>query len=297
MKFINRNLTYIAAGCAALVIGIAATAAFGQVTIGKASGVGEHKAGNRTFCSGEHWGDSDRVSFRDLREMTMSATGSLRVDAGTNGGISVIGEDRNDILVRACVQAWGDSAEAAKNAVAAVKVNTLGEITAESSAGNKNWSVSYQILVPRTTNLDLKANNGGINISGTDSTAEFETRNGGINLQNLAGSVKGRTTNGGVNVTLAGSTWKGSGLDLQTTNGGIKLTMPENYAANIETGTVNGGFRSEIPAINVTTENLKGAEWGERSRTRRINTAINGGGAPIRVITTNGGVNISTTDY
>lgn len=295
MKFINRNLKYIAAACAALFIGIVATSAFGQVSVGKAKTVGEHKSGSRTFCSDDHWGESDRVSFRELREMTLASTGSLRVDAGTNGGISVKGEDRNDILVRACVQAWGDTDEAAKNAVAAVKVNTAGEIGAESSAGNKNWSVSYQILVPRMTNLDLRANNGGINISGTDGTAEFETRNGGINLQNIAGNVKGRTTNGGVNVALAGTTWKGSGLDVQTTNGGVKLSLPENYAAQIETGTVNGGFRSDIPALNVTTEDIKGDSWG-RSRSRRITTSINGGGAPIRVITTNGGVNISTTN-
>jgi hypothetical protein len=63
--------------------------------------------------------------------------------------------------------------------------------------------------------------------------------------------------------------------------------MPETYAARIETGTVNGGFKSDIAALNV--------ERTERTRGARINTEINGGGAPIRLITTNGGVKISSS--
>ena len=129
-----------------------------------------------------------------------------------------------------------------------------------------------------------------------DGSSEFETVNGGINISNVSGSVKGRTTNGGVNVALTGASWRGSGLDVITTNGGVNITLPENYAATVETGTVNGGFKSDIPSLNVTEENIKGADWTTRSRSKRITTALNGGGAPIRVITTNGGVKINSAD-
>ncbi len=131
-------------------------------------------------------------------------------------------------------------------------------------------------------------------MSNVDGTAEFTTINGGVNLTSVSGSVKGRTTNGGVNVSLTGTSWKGSGLDVETKNGGVNLTLPANYTANIETGTVNGGYKSDIPALNITTEDLKGPD--NRSRTRRINTNLNGGGAPIRLITTNGGVKINSAE-
>ena len=72
--------------------------------------------------------------------------------------------------------------------------------------------------------------------------------------------------------------------------------MPESYAANVETGTVNGGFRSDIPSLNVTQEDVKGDSWSAKSRSKRIQTALNGGGAPIRVITTNGGIQINSAD-
>jgi len=297
MNYISRNLKYIAAATLAAVIGITAVSAFGQESKDKEKSKEhstEFKVKSRAFCENNNWSNGDKVSTSDLRETTVASTGSIRVDAGQNGGITVKGEDRSDVLVRACVQAWGISEDAAKSAAAAITINTSGEIRADGPSGDRNWSVSYQILVPRATNTRLKAHNGGISLSGVDGNADFETINGGVNINNAAGDVKGRTANGGVNVTLSGNSWKGSGLDVQTTNGGVNLTIPENYAANVETGTVNGGYKSDLPSLSVTTENLKGSD--RYSRARRINTNLNGGGAPIRVVTTNGGVKISTAE-
>jgi len=291
MNFISRNLRYIAVLCIAIVIGVAAASAFGQDAAYKYKNK-DHQSKERSFCSNDSWSNGDRVSFRDLREMTIPATGSLTVDSGQNGGISVIGSDRSDIVVRACVQTWGSTDEAAKAAASNIRISTTGTVKAEGS-GERNWSVSFQLLVPRSINLDLSAHNGGISVSETNGSTQFETVNGGVHLANLSGDVKGRTTNGGVHIVLSGASWRGSGLDVTTTNGGVHISMPENYAAHVEMGTVNGGFHSDIPALNITTENLKGDDWGH-SRAKRIETNFNGGGPPIKVATTNGGVHISS---
>jgi hypothetical protein len=289
MNFIARNLKHIATGTIALAIGITGVTAFGQ---DKAKGNHGNRE-NRAFCSdNDNWTSDDKVSARDLREMSIAATSSLSVDSNQNGGISVRGEQRSDILIRACVNAWGRTEAAAKAVAAGVRISTSGTVTAENTSDD-NWSVSYQILVPRNTSLDLKAHNGGISIAGVDGTLEFETTNGGVNLKDVSGNVRGRTTNGGVNVVLSGTSWRGSGLDVTTTNGGVNMTMPAGYAANVETGTVNGGFHSNIPALNVDTDRSNGYSHG---RSKRINATINGGGAPIRVVTTNGGVRINTGD-
>lgn len=251
----------------------------------------EHKY--KEFCSNNNWSNGDKVSVNDLRESTISAGGSLNIDAGRNGGIAVKGENRSDVLLRACVQAWGISDEAAKGIASNIKINTSGGIVKAEGPEENGWSVSFEARVPMNTNLKLNAHNGGISISSVDGNLEFETMNGGVNLSNVAGDVRGRTTNGGVNVSLSGNTWKGGGLDVQTTNGGVNLSLPEGYAANIETGTVNGGFKSDIPALNITTEDVKG-NWGNRPK--QVNTSINGGGAPIKVITKNGGIRIGTSN-
>ncbi|MEO8574660.1 MAG: DUF4097 family beta strand repeat-containing protein [Pyrinomonadaceae bacterium] len=288
MKMTTLVMLVLKAALAAAVLFISTTILFGQE---KDKSAYKAEIKNKEFCSSESWSNGDRVSFKEVREMTLPATGSLSVDGGKNGGIRVIGTDRSDILVRACVQAWGANAEAARGAASAIRISTAGTVKAD-AAGDENWGVSYEVLVPRATDLDLKAHNGGIGISSVEGRIAFETLNGGVSLKDVAGDVKGRTTNGGVNVMLAGNSWKGNGLDITTTNGGVHLSIPETYAANIETGTTNGGFRSDIPALNVTTEDVKGPDRHQRAT--RLNTSLNGGGAPIRVITTNGGVSINS---
>jgi hypothetical protein len=290
MKIISRNLNILVAAFFALAVVLAGSYAHGQEAMHAEKAKAAHKAEykNKAFCSNNNWSSDDKVSFTDLREMTIPSVGSITVDGRQNGGISVKGEDRSDVLVRACVQSRGATDEAAKAVASNIRVGTSGTIKAEGPDGDAGWSVSYQILVPRATNVNLKAHNGGISISSVDGTAEFETLNGGVNISNLSGTVRGRTTNGGVNVVLAGNTWKGTGLDVQTVNGGVNLNMAENYGARIETGTVNGGFNSEIRGLAVE----KTDEHGRR-RPTKISTDLNGGGAPIRVITTNGGIRIN----
>lgn len=248
----------------------------------------------KAFCSSDNWSNGDKVSFKEAREVTVPASGNINVDSGRNGGISVKGENRSDVLVRACVSGWASSEEAAKALVAGVRIDTSGSTIKADSVNDENWSVSFEVLVPRNTNLSLKAHNGGISIKSVEGNIEFETTNGGVSVSDLAGTVKGRTTNGGVNVSLTGNGWRGSGLDLVTTNGGVNLTVPETYAANFEAGTTNGGFKSDVAALNVEQEDNVGKtdHW---QRSKRVRASMNGGGANIRIVTTNGGVRIGSS--
>ena len=144
---------------------------------------------------------------------------------------------------------------------------------------DRGWSVSYEILVPRRSGLTLKANNGGIGISDVEGDISFETLNGGVTLNRLGGDVKGKTTNGGVKVELAGNTWRGNQLDVQTTNGGIHVTMPEIYSARFESSTVNGRVHSEMPGANLTKDR----------NNREVAVTLGSGGPLVRLVTTNGG--------
>lgn len=252
--------------------------------------VSEKRSDKDNFCSSETW-KGDRASFRESRELTIPSTGTLNVDGGMNGGVRVVGTSRSDVSIRACITAWGDTEDSARSLTSSIQIGTAGQVKATGPADSKNWSVSYLISVPRNTDLNLSASNGGIGISAVEGNIQFTTQNGGVSLSDLAGSVKGRTTNGGVRVSLTGSSWKGTGLDVETTNGSVNLSVPDGYSANVEMATTNGGFRSDVPSLNVDQEDVKGDHFGRRKKTS-LNTVLNGGGAPIRVVTTNGGVRI-----
>ena len=237
-------------------------------------------------CAGNRDDDNDYRQHCEVRESTLPA-GALTVDAGDNGGITVEAWDRNEIRVRAVVRGSARSDERARELASGVQVQSGGgRVSATGPDRDRNrrewWSVSYRINVPRKNDLDLNANNGGISITGVSGNVRFDTTNGGVRLTDLAGRVNGSTRNGGLTVNLGGSRWDGDGIDVETSNGGVTLTVPEGYNAQLETRTVNGGFRSDIP---LTIQ-------GELSSRHGISTQLGAGGPTVRVRTTNGGVKI-----
>jgi len=233
------------------------------------------------WCDDGGWDSDERHC--EVRELELSADrGTIAVDAGANGGISVEAWDGEGIQLEAKVAARADSYAEAADLAARIEIETGDVIraTGPTSGRDNSWWVSFRLRVPRASNLDLEANNGGITIEGVMGDIEFETTNGGIGLENVGGDVRGETTNGGVKVELSGSAWEGSGLDVETTNGGVKLLVPDDYNARLETGTVNGGLEVDFP---ITVEGKVG---------RKLSVDLGSGGQTLRVMTTNGGVRV-----
>jgi len=238
--------------------------------------------GRSDGCNNSGWDDSRRASFCEVREETIGSAAPLDVDAGANGGIKVIGWDRGDVLVRSIVRGSGDTDADARRVVAGVHIETAAHIraTGPERDGRENWSVQFELHVPHRAQLALRTNNGGISIDDFQGIAEFRARNGGVTLRNVGGEIKGETTNGGLTIDLTGDHWDGQGLDVSTHNGGVKMTVPERYSAELETGTVNGRVSTDFPVM------VQGRF------DRQLNTTLGSGGVKLRVMTTNGGVTI-----
>jgi hypothetical protein len=232
---------------------------------------------------GRDRGSSDRERFCEVREKRLGASRTLDVDGRDNGGVSVHGWDRSEVLVLAKIQADGEDLTDAKDVASRIDIHTDdGRVRAEgpSTGRRQSWAVSYEIWAPRQTDLHATTQNGGISVEDLDARLDLSAVNGGIALRGVSGDVRGETTNGPLNVDLDGERWRGAGLDLRTTNGPVNLGIPEGYSARLETGTVNGGMRIDFP---VTLQGTIG---------RRITTQLGDGGPPIRAITTNGPVQI-----
>ena len=225
---------------------------------------------------------SERGHYCEIREVTLPAGGRLAVDGGLNGGINIKGADRSDVLVRSMVQAYQDDETDSRRVAAEIRVETGGgRVRATGPTSTRHgWGVSYEIFVPRTTDLVLHTHNGGIGIAGVTGRTQFEALNGGVSLRDLAGSVEGHTTNGGLHLELASDHWDGDRCDVSTTNGGVTIRVPSSYSAHLETGTVNGGVSIDFP---VTVQ-------GEISKHLALD--LGSGGNLVRATTTNGGVRV-----
>jgi len=229
-------------------------------------------------------GSNDRPGYCEIREQSVAAVGVLNVDAGPNGGATVNGWSRNEVLVRARVESWGNSDTDARVMASQVYIDASGghvQASGPASLNNTGWSVSFEIFVPQATSLTAKTVNGGITISDIRGNLSFEATNGGIHLNRLAGEVTGSTVNGGVNIELAGATWDGTRVQVATRNGSVNISIPRNYSAHFQTETVNGSLKSEFP-IN---------QQGE-ARSRNQDFSVGAGGPLIHVTTTNGGVKL-----
>jgi hypothetical protein len=112
---------------------------------------------------------------------------------------------------------------------------------------------------------------------------ELSAQNGPISLSGVGGDVHAVAQNGPLQVRLTGTRWNGAGLDAETQNGPVQLSIPENYNARLETGTVNGPMESDFP-ITVTLNS--GRSW------KRMSMTLGDGGPPVRVVTTNGPVSL-----
>lgn len=226
----------------------------------------------------------DRARFCEIRDVTLRAPQrSLFVDGRDNGSVTFYGWDRNEVLVRAIVETWADTRGDAEAVAKEVTIETDGDRIRSDGPLNRRhafWSVNYEVWVPRRTNLDAHTHNGGVSVEGVEGRMELRAVNGGIALRQAAGDIRGRTTNGGVTAYLDGQTWRGTGLDLETRNGGVVLEIPRGYSAELETGSVNGSMNIDFP---ITVQGYIG---------RRIHTKLGNGGPRVRATTTNGGVRI-----
>lgn len=242
-------------------------------------------------CGGVRWskglyGNYDEEAF-DLisREISLSEIPKeLKIEGSRHGGVLVNVWDKNEIRIKACIQARGRTEEEAKKIAATVSVLTGGgTIKADSpysSAEDVPYGVNYDIKIPKNLNLKITTVNGGINISGTESVVDFSIENGGAVLNNLAGDVSGKIDNGSMTIRLAGKQWNGGGLDAQIGNGNISLLIPKDYSARLETGTRWGSLVSEIGDVKQSVKN------------NNLSFDIGNGGATLKVLTGSGNIQI-----
>lgn len=232
------------------------------------------------------WGS--RARHCEVRETGMKASGRpLTVDPGMNGGVEIIGWDRDSIAVTARIQVSARTQEDAEAIVRDIKIEASGA-TVRATGGrgpfgrNQHWSVSFVVMVPRRTDLTLSTHNGPLSVEDVAGRMDLSTQNGPLSLSGVGGDVHARAQNGPLTIELLGARWEGAGLDAETQNGPAALRIPENYNAKIEFGTVNGPMDVGFPMTVTLSGRIRD----------RINTTLGSGGPPIRVVTTNGPMSV-----
>jgi Putative adhesin len=163
--------------------------------------------------------------------------------------------------------------------------------------------VVIEVHMPREGKARLHTGDGEVHVNGLKGDMDVETGDGHAAFEGVDGSLRAHTGDGRIHASgrfdvlkletgdgrieaeaLAGSTI-GTGWELRTGDGSVRLSLPETFAADMDLHTSDGHITLDMP---VTVQG--------RYDTNRIEGKMNGGGGPLRIETGDGSIRILRAD-
>ncbi|MHC4618321.1 MAG: M56 family metallopeptidase [Planctomycetota bacterium] len=219
------------------------------------------------------------------------ASGARLAVRGINGSINVSAAAEPECRIKATIKVETKNKEETRKLRDKVKIDVSQvaeslsvEVQQPRLRRKQSVTVDFEITLPRQANLDLRTNNGSIDVADISGDIESRTNNGSLSAVRTAGNTRLRTNNGRINITKAalapgaikannGSiTCKEISGDLQanlnngrvkvsyaktapnvcsvsinTNNGDIDFTAPPNFSAVVEAQTRIGSIRTDLP--------------------------------------------------
>lgn len=168
-----------------------------------------------------------------------------------------------------------------------------GDIEARECSGETELRTSGGDIEVRGVGGSLQAHTSGGDVFGADLNGAVTARTSGgdVELQKVNGAVRAATSAGDIEVEITLQNFKmEQRINLQSSAGSIRLTIPEKLPASISAEIVNAGGRWKRFDIYSDFPLTRQEEAGGGSL--RMSGDINGGGGEIRLETSNGDIHI-----
>jgi DUF4097 and DUF4098 domain-containing protein YvlB len=193
--------------------------------------------------------DREAVLRSEEKTLTKSEVSVLQVRPHRNGGVQVMGWDKDSYSVTACKAARADG-DAEKILSEIHLVVDGSKVSATGPSYEDGWTVYLLVNAPKSASLDVEtengpvgiydlagkltahAHNGPISLRNFSGDADVKAVNGPISLEGSSGNVRVHTENGPISVDLAGTSWSGAGLSADAQNGPVTLHVPSGYQSS-----------------------------------------------------------------
>ena len=185
--------------------------------------------------------------------------------SNTNGDVEIVAWERDEVEITAYKEVKSADRETAEKLLEKLNVDIRereGEIVIETDyprgssngsffgwlfgAGGNSFSVQYEIKVPGSIDLNIETTNGNVQIEGVDGRLRLESTNGQISGREIQGLTRCKTTNGTINIEFSGIRGDDK-MTFKSTNGSIKLYLPDDFSADVDLKTTNGRISSDFP--------------------------------------------------
>lgn len=160
-----------------------------------------------------------------------------------------------------------------------VKANTSGgNITANNIKGDvEAYSSGGNITIDKNTgNIDASTAGGNITVDTFEGNANVSTMGGHISLTGSNGKIDASTAGGNINLDYSG---KNRGMELSTMGGNITASLPSDFDADADIGTLAGRITCDFASID-----------NKNKISSHVKTKFNSGGEVFKCTTSAGNV-------
>lgn len=264
------------------------------------------KAGGRLSVDG--FNGSVEVSVWEQETVDISGTKYARTQQDTHDLKIEVDHSTDSVSVRAVRPSMRRGNYGARFAIKVPRGVVLDHLTTSNGAIRTSDGVGPARL--KTSNghvevrrmkgpLNAETSNGPVELQDIDGTVEVRTSNGHIRADGIRGALDATTSNSSIRATLD----KVDGaVRVQSSNGGIDLTLPPNTQSAVRAHTSNNGITLRLPGevnarLSAGTSNASiSSDFEMRTRgeisKHRLEGTIGNGGPLIDLGTSNGQIRI-----
>ena len=139
--------------------------------------------------------------------------------------------------------------------------------------------------------ISLRTGDGSIRVDRAEGKIDVETEDGSITLEVKPTSLRARTSDGTIRLEVQPDSVMSDDWDVQTTDGSIVLTLPDDFNAVLDAETRDGAVRTDHAALKQDRRSAgEGESRDERRRTLKAN--LGSGGKTFRVRSGDGTIRI-----
>ena len=272
----------------------------------------------RSLLAGIPW--SERAERSEVVEFEGTRATVVKLH-NVGGRTRVVGEERDNVEVRATKTARAESNEAAERLLDQIRIE--GELVSGAlevevlipRKWNRHAHVALELRIPKGMGAEVSAPNGKVSVEGVQGRVVVRSSNGSARVAGVIGDVDVNTSNAKVccscncgrlvarssngKIELDGH--RGS-VDVSTSNGLIRASLQEFGKQGVQLATSNGRIVLDLPdevdadvdiwVDNGIIRNERSLESASRETRGRVLGRLGNGGALIKLRTSNGSISL-----
>jgi DUF4097 and DUF4098 domain-containing protein YvlB len=136
--------------------------------------------------------------------------------------------------------------------------------------------------------LVVRSGDGSMRFEQTSGRLDLETDDGSITLEAKPSMLRARTSDGTIRIEVQPETVVADDWDLETSDGAVVLTLPDQFDAILDAETRDGAVRASHPGVQAEAREGEGRE----ARQRSLRATLGAGGKTIRIRSGDGSIRI-----